>query len=425
MTQNPKIGIIGGGLVGLTLALTLAKEASAHIAVFEKKPKPTKNTNTDYLAQYDARSIGLSSGSVNFFKSIDLWDQIEPFATPIRQILISRQGHWGRASINADEEGVEVLGYAMETPGFAQQLNAIAAQTNNIQIHWQADITHLKPTQQGYQVDYQLADANPETLSFDLLIIADGSHSQSCKLLGIDQVQKSYNQTAIVTNLDISSTGNQIAIERFIDRGVIALLPLNKGGNEYANRSALVWIVPNEEVDSIVSSNTPAFVQQLQSALGQSFHISRVGNIKAYPLSETITSELIRPNLLIMGNAAHALHPVAAQGFNLSIRDASTMLELISYAKTNQRSVGYYALLKQYQTIRMSDQRRVGQLIKMILGFYAGSQKNMPSLLQSAGLFLFDILPGSKGYLARFAMGAQQTSSKHQFKLSQAGRNIE
>ena len=407
MTEPMRVGIIGGGLAGLSLGLALADIPNLSVCLFEKKSQP--NESGDYLSQYDARSIALASGSLECFESMGVWADLSKFATPITQINIHRAGSWGRSKINAVEESVPALGHVIEAPRLAQALVAKLQKKSSVTLNWNARITSVSPKQDGYAIFSSISGRAEQGDHLDLLVIADGLASQGCERLGIERRLTDYGQQALVCNLDLAEPLQGIATEYFTANGVIALLPLNEGATEFVHRAALVWVT-NHQGRRLASMQTHAFISELENFMSNRFKFKQLGKRVLYPLQGSHVEELVRANLMVMGSAAVGLHPVAAQGFNLALRDVCAIRDMLSTHCLNDCKSIEFSTLAQYAVARQQDHARVRQFIHCLLKTYAGASSSVPESIQSLSLLLFDLIPGLKQSLAQFAMGARRSS---------------
>ncbi len=383
------LAIVGGGLVGASLALALQAGAKARgwkIVLIE----PFAPGET-WQPSYDARSSALSFGARRIYERLGLWQQISRRAEPILQIQVSDQGRFGATRLSAMEEGVPALGYVVENAWLGQCLWA-ALDSDVISWRVPAEVQSMQAVADGYRLTL-----NDETeLECDLAILADGGRSSLREQLGIAVHQRPYDQSALIANITPSEAHYGQAFERFTEEGPMALLPLPE------NRCALVWTRTGNDTRRLAALDDRSFLEELQGVFGYRLGTLRqVGARHVYPLALIEAQEQIRSNLVILGNAAHSLHPIAGQGFNLSLRDADALAETLL---DSDAPLGDLATLQAYRDRqRMDQQLTVGFSDKVTRLF--GSKQSVIATGRNLGLLGLDLLPPAKRWFARQAMG--------------------
>ncbi len=392
--------IIGGGMVGVTLALLLAREPALRITLVEaaRFPALTPGQPLPFRPSFDARNTALSRRTVATYRELGLWDELQAHATPIFDIHISDRGRFGMARLNAAEENVESFGQVIENAWLGLVLLAAVQRHASVRIVDGASVVALQQHGDGMSARIRQGDAEFE-LSAPLLVAADGAESTCRRLLGIGASQRPYGQTAIVTTVATHLPHQHIAFERFTESGPIALLPLPD------DRRALVWTVPEGGEHELLALDDAAFLSALQTAFGRrAGKFLRVGKRFAYPLSLMLAQQQVMPRAVILGNAAHTLHPVAGQGFNLCLRDCLALSERLIAARQRGDDLGDLKMLQDYEAVRRDDQHNVVQFSdKLVRGF--ASQVPGWGLLRNLGMVGFDLLPAAKQALSRYAMG--------------------
>lgn len=384
--------IVGGGMVGATMALALSGYGM-RIAVVEAFP-----FRSDQQPSYDARSIALAYGSYRIFESLGLWTAMQDEATPINKIHISDQGRFGVTRLDAQEEGVKALGYVIESRVIGAALVPRLNEAEDIDLLCPARLEGIEDTGDGLSLSIARDDAC-ETIVTKSLIGADGGKSQVRKLLDIDVTRWEYGQTAVISTVSPSSPHNNIAYERFTASGPMALLPMSD------NRCSLVLTVRDEDVDSILALDDAAFLKELNARFGYRLGaFVRTAKRHAYPLAMLKTKEHIRPRVAIIGNAAHTIHPVAGQGFNLGIRDISTLAEVMVNAHRRGQDIGSVDVLKQYADQRKRDHMQVIGFTDTIARVFS-NQLDPLAHLRSKGLLITDLVPPIKHFLTKRTMG--------------------
>lgn len=383
------LAIVGGGLVGASLALSLQAGAKARgwkiVLVEPFAPGET------WQPSYDARSSALSFGARRIYERLGLWPQIARRAEPIMQIQVSDRGRFGATRLSAMEEGVPALGYVVENAWLGQ---CLWAGLDSDVISWRvpAEVQRMQAMPDGYRLTL-----NDETeLECDLAILADGGRSSLREQLGIAVRHRPYDQSALIANITPSEAHCGQAFERFTEEGPMALLPLPE------NRCALVWTRTGNGTQRLAALDDRSFLSELQDVFGYRLGILRqVGARHVYPLALVEAEEQIRSHLVILGNAAHSLHPIAGQGFNLSLRDADALAETLL---ESDAPLGDLATLQSYR-----DRQRLDQ--QLTLGFsdkvtrLFGSKQSVIATGRNIGLLGLDLLPPAKRWFARQAMG--------------------
>ena len=394
MSEQFDIVIAGGGMVGASLACALA-ELPLRLAVVERVP-------FDDAAQpsFDLRTTALSRTSQCILETLGIWRDVAASAAPIRRIHVSEQGRFGTTVIDAARQGLPALGYVLENRRLGQVLWSRLEAAGNVHVLAPATCAQAEPGDKQIGLPVNTADG-VEQLDASLLIVADGARSQLRASLGIEAAVRPYGQTAIIGTTEPSLKGDGVtAFERFTPAGPMALLPAGDG------RYVFVLTQADAEVEATLELSDHAFCALLQQRFGHRLgDFLRVGTRVAYPLELTRSSRMTAARAAIVGNAAHGLHPVAGQGYNLGLRDAATLAELIADDWRNGlQDPGAAALLSDYAEWRRRDQRNVVAFTDGLVRLFdlpAGLLGNLRGL----GLAAFDVLPGAKNALARRTMG--------------------
>lgn len=384
-----QLAIIGGGLVGASLALALqegARQRGWRIVLIE----PFAPGNS-YQPSYDARSSALSYGTRQIYERLGLWPALSARAEPIRQIHVSDRGRFGATRLSAESEGVPALGYVVENAWLGQCLwQALDAEV----VEWRcpAEVTALQALGDGYRLT--LNDGSQ--LDCDLAVLADGGRSGLREQLGIAVKTTPYGQSALIANISTAEAHQGQAFERFTDDGPMALLPLSE------NRSALVWTRQGGDAQRLAELPDREFLAELQQVFGYRLGaLTQVGARHLYPLSLIEASEQVRPHLVVLGNAAHSLHPIAGQGYNLSLRDTLALAEALL---DSPATPGDFAVLQDYLRRQRLDQQLTVGFSDQVTRLFSTAQ---PLLVagRNLGLLGLDLLPPAKHWFARQAMG--------------------
>lgn len=392
--------IVGGGMAGATMAIALAP-LKLNIAVIEAHPYK----NTQSQPSFDDRCLALAWSSRQIYQAMGIWDKLaaRDGCAAIKQIHVSDRGHLGVTRLDHKQEGVPALGYVVESRVVGEVLLSEMQQYANIQLFCPAAIEQVVTDAEQVKVNLQY-EQKKHKLTADLLIIADGVNSKTRASLGIQINQRAYAQTAIIANVETEMPHQNVAYERFTDSGPLALLPLSR------NRCSLVWTARDNQVESIMAMNDVDFINALQQRFGYRLgQISKTGRRAAYPLMlMTVNNDTLahQQRVALIGNAAHGVHPVAGQGFNLGLRDISALAELIATEVHTYKSadVGNKTLLTAYWDWRQADIRQVTNITNGLIKLFS-NQSTPLAVLRNSGLLMSDIVSPLKHAIAYEAMG--------------------
>ncbi len=383
--------IAGGGLAGTSIACAL-DSVGISTAIIESVAMDASSQPS-----FDDRAIALAWGSRRIFEGIGIWDAIMPTATPIHHIHISEKGRFGQAHLDAEEESVEALGYVALARDIGHALHQRMLESK-VHRFCPATLIDFKTGNDKVMATIQ-AHGNTETVTAKLLIAADGKESGIRQALGIESRESAYNQAAIVSNLLPGKPHNNIAYERFTTEGPLALLPMTD------NRFGVVLTVPQEQVEEYLALDDAAFIEQVQKRIGfrcGRFH--QAGKRASYPLVLMRTEEITAQRVALVGNAAHALHPISGQGFNLGLRDIATLVDVVTDAIKQGEDPGSEAVLQKYAKWRKQDVRSITLATDGLARIFSNPLVGVGTA-RSAGLVATDLLPGLRHRIARHAMG--------------------
>jgi 2-octaprenyl-6-methoxyphenol hydroxylase len=389
------IVIVGGGMVGSSLALALVP-LGLRIAIVELIPRAAVSQPS-----FDDRSTALSRSTQRMFEAMGLWGDILAAATPITHIHISDRGRFGFAHIDAEEQGVEALGYVVINRVLGSVLQESLNDVAKLDILCPARVvaTKLGPDKAVVTVD---EDGAQRDLTCELLVAADGSNSAMRSMIGITADQVSYEQRAVIGNLLPELPLQNHAYERFTEHGPLAILPVADG------RAGFVWNVQERDADRVLSLSDEEFLAELQQTFGNRLGtFSRVGKRASYPLSLSKALRLTAQRAVLVGNSAHGLHPAAAQGFNLGLRDVAALCDCLAdlkFATADSFDAGDPSILERYSSWRRSDQKKLVRFTDGLVHLFGHSAAPVKSL-RNLGMLGFDLIPGVRKTFAKHTMG--------------------
>lgn len=396
--MNPRVTdvlVVGGGLVGASLACALAPlglEMTLLEAAEPRQPDPPS---------YDDRTLALGGASCRILEGLGLWAGVEPSATPIRRVSVTELGRPGHVDLDAAAMGLPAFGNVVEARAFGEAVLARIDTLEGVRFEWPVRATGLTQDEGTVTVE---ADRNgtPETWQARLVIGADGADSSVRSLLGIGSQTHDYGQVAVICNVTPEEFHDGQAFERMTPTGPFALLP------HVGERCGLVWCVPEADGQALLELDEESFLaratERSGGVLGQ---LTRCGRRSRYPLRRVVPERDREGRVLLLGNAAHAIHPVGAQGFNLGLRDVAVLAELIADGLADPEGTGdpgSPALLDRYSDWRQPDREStVGWSHDMVQLF--ASTSPLTRFARSAALSLVGLSPTLQRRLASRAMG--------------------
>lgn len=383
--------IIGGGMVGASLALALAGTGLRMALVEAFRPGDRG------MPSYDDRGIALAHGTRRIFETLGIWSELAPLVTPIRDIHVSDRGHFGATRLSAADERVPALGYVVTARELGGVLLSRLPDVPGLDLLMPGRLSRFEDD--GSRVHLEVdRDGVVTDLDTRLLVAADGVDSTVRESLGLPVVRWRYGQTAVVTNVTPARPHDNVAYERFTDTGPLALLPMSE------NRCAVVWTVRDEDADAALALDDAGVLAMLQDRFGYRLGaFRRVGRRGAYPLQLLRARNSVKGRVVVIGNAAHTLHPIAGQGFNLGIRDVAALADVIADAEPDG-DVGRPATLAAYQRWRGGEQHLVALATDGLARLFS-NRLGILRLGRNVGLTAMELLPGLKHPLARAAMG--------------------
>jgi 2-octaprenyl-6-methoxyphenol hydroxylase len=388
------IVIAGGGMVGVSLALCLAETLpqERRILLVEGFPLPARDGNyaATYNPSFDARSTALSYSSYLIYRKLGIWDRLAPHSCPIERIHVSDRGRFGSAVMRATDYDWPALGYVIDNAWLGNILIQCFHENSRLQALSPARVVNARPA--AGRITLSLEDGS--SIDAGLLVVADGADSQIRQALGVATHERHYQQHALIANIGHAQPHSGCAFERFTDTGPLAMLPL-LADPQAPHRSALVWSLPPARAEQLRDCSAEEFLAALQAAFGYRLgRLQDVGERTAYPLTLVQATEQVRHNVVVMGNAAHTLHPVAGQGFNLALRDVHCLGDILATAGSTG-AIGELALLQRYEQAQALDQERTVVFSDRLPGLFMGRDPAL-GLLRDIGLAALDASPAVK-----------------------------
>lgn len=397
--NNPSfdVVVVGAGLVGSSLALAL-KHANLRVAVIESKPISPRR---DPLAQQDERSLVLAHATVQALMG---WDVLPKEANPaslLQRVHASSERDFGAVRFEAHDMGLPYLGRTVPASELSDALNT-AMQHTQATVFLPASITDMQPSANGWSLSMSSDDeAVPKQLSTKLLVAADGTHSHTRTRLGIGVTHHDYQQTLFVANAKFSQSPPNQAWMRFTPNGPTALLPRADGW------MGTVSTAPEDQAEAVAQMSDSAYADFLQQRVGYRLgRIQSLGKRTHYPLHLYQAKQTIAHRAVLVGNAAQSLNPIGAQGFNLGIRDAVTLAQVIQQVLVNGDDMGDAAWLRRYEERRSSDRQQTIRATDALSKVFMRPEHGM-SLLRSAGFSALSLLPPVREHIAMQATGWQ------------------
>lgn len=416
------IAIVGDGLTALAGAAILSlAEPAWRISVITAGNDASPQSNFD--ATHSARTIALSAGSLEILSRLfakpgggSFYEHIIASSAPITSIQVSDRGHGGLSRLNAESE-CSPLGRVIENAQLLSHLKTFVSQRHNIRFIQGLPLRSVQARRKGFQLVLERCKVNTH-----LLLVADGSSSPTRNLLGIRQEVHDYRQTAVVATLRLAEAHRGNAYERFTGEGPVALLPMTDGADGQ-HRASLVWTQSGDQaeifkaqVEEIGDPASPAAAQmleRLQRAFGnRAGNITGIDNAISLPLGRKLAEELVRSHLVLLGGAACSLHPVAGQGFNLILRDITTLAEVLQQGARKNHPLGQLSDLQTYARRRAKDQQRTVWFSDQLPRLFT-SKSPCVILGRNLGLTALNLNPGLRQTFARSAAG--QTGRRVQF----------
>lgn len=384
MTDKQGIVVVGGGPVGSVLALALQAN-NINVTILEARAKGASHS--------DQRALALSYGSRVILEQLGVWSQLESKATAINSIHISQKGSFGRTKLDAQEHNQPALGYVLSYGVLSAALDEALSNNAQVRLLYQAEASDIKPAADMTTVTYTL-NKMPQSMASTLVVLADGGRSLG-EIEGITRETKVYGHDALVTKVQCELPHNNIAYERFTPMGPVALLP---NGPSYDSKEfSLVWTGKQEVVAELMTLDDATFLHRLHVHFGDRVgQFSQVEKRMYFPLKMASLKPTFASHLVVIGNAAQTMHPVAGQGFNVGLRDAWQLAAMLNNAVATD--IGSVSMLSAYQATRSQDTKRGLMFTDFLVNIFSNDILGV-SAGRAAALGLFDVLMPVKNRL--------------------------
>ena len=381
--------VIGGGLSGLTTTLALSK-IGLSVAIIDKTSLKIVKKN-----EGDQRTTAVSASGKKVFEALDVWDSLKKGAEPILDIVVSEKGKKGHLSFDHQTVGTEPMGHILDNIELKNSLISSIRSQKNIQLFPFKSLNNFFPETGAVTID--LNDGSSYEAA--LLVAADGRNSDGRRIAKIKSTNIGYNQSSIVFTVGHEKPHRGTAYEQFTTGGPIASLPLR------GNKSSVVWSEDTEVVESLMQLDDKDFAAaasyRLNDCLGK---MTIIGQRKVFPLKLNYADTIIANRFAMVGDAAHGLHPIAGQGFNLGLRDIANLTEEISNARRLGLDIGSFETLRSYQAARRFDNFSLVAATDGLNRLFTDNNK-IVGFIRSSGLDAINTMNPIKNLFMRLAMG--------------------
>ena len=381
--------VLGGGLIGLTAALALSK-LDLNIAIVERNPLEKLRKSSG-----DQRTSAISASGKVMLDTLGIWDLLKSNAEPILDIRVSEKNTKGFVHYSHVDAANEPMGYIIENEIIKKTLIDSNKAAPNVSLMFCQSVNGFSNRQAAIQLE--LSDSN--LLNGSLLVAADGANSHIRTLTGLKTTKIDYKQTSIVFTVNHTLPHNGVAHERFLSGGPIAFLPMT------GQRSSVVWTEETSVAEELTNLDTEDFLRgasiRIDDCLGK---LSLIGSWATYPLSLTYEENIIEDRLVLVGDAAHRIHPIAGQGLNLGLRDIAHLVDKLAQAQHTGLDVGSYEVLRRFQSSRLVDNTSLIVATDGLNRLFSNNSRII-KLLRGVGLSGVNMAGPLKHVFMRAAMG--------------------
>jgi 2-octaprenyl-6-methoxyphenol hydroxylase len=385
---NTDVLIVGSGLVGLVAAHCLS---SLNYKVTLVDKKNLINSNNSFK---DTRTVAVSQGSKIFLKNLSLWGYLESFAEPINKINVYDRSSSNKIIFNNQSKN-EKLGYVIENKKFSKILINQLKKFKNIKVHYGFNLIDVKLNDRNC-----VAFSNNTIINAKIIIAADGKNSQIKKIVGNKVFKKNYNESALVLNFVHERKLNNIAYEIFYKTGPLAILPMKSSKNFY--QSTIIWSNNDKFLKKLISSEKVFIKSFMEEKIGTIVgNITKINSIQLFPLSAHINDSFINKRLVYVGDAAHSIHPIAGQGWNLGVNDVKNLYEL---SKSRKTDIGSDLFCQMYNNKSYHKAFQLFQITDKLNSHFMNSG-NIYRLLSNTGFDFIEKNQLLKNKITKYAMG--------------------
>ena len=395
--RQADIVIVGAGVVGLAAALALAV-TKLEIVVLDAQPSHVPPSPERALSDWARRVTALTPTSKQFLSELDVWQAISGSGRigPYTDMVVWDSEGTGLVEFDAQSLSLDELGYIVESTVTTDALVTHVNQTPNIEIQWDTYLSQLNFYDEYVNVVTRAGDE----ISTQLVIGADGGRSVSRELAGINTRQWSYGQKAIVATVRVAPQHSYTCWQAFLPTGPLALLPLAD-----SDLCSIVWSLDDSEAQTWIEADGTTFLGGLNAALGgRGPLVTDVSQRQLFPLVQCHAIDYLRDRFVLVGDAAHAIHPLAGQGINLGLSDAQVLAAEVGYAHSREATWWAPSVLKRYERQRKGDNLAMMAAMQTFKwGF--GSRHPAVTMLRNVGLSAVDALPMVKRWFIQQAVG--------------------
>jgi 2-octaprenyl-6-methoxyphenol hydroxylase len=394
MTGRCDVIVGGGGMVGLTLAIALAK-GGLDVVVADPMPK-----GAVLDARFDGRVTALSYAAVRMFGALGIWPHLQNDAQPIADILVTDGKIGGEPSpfslhFDAAEIGAPALGHIVENRHIRAGLFAVAETLANLRFVTPAALTDLETAAGGITATL----SNGERVTAQLAVAADGRDSPMRDLMGLQVVSWSYPQWGIVATVEHEKPHNGVAYEHFLPSGPFAILPMT------GNRSSLVWTEDEKLAPDMMKLDAEAFDAQIAQRFGAHLGATKAAGPRwSYPLKFHLARGFVKPRFALAGDSAHGIHPIAGQGLNLGLKDAAALSEIVLDTARLGLDIGSLAALEKYERWRRFDSFALSVATDGLNRLFSNDIAPL-RVLRDVGMGLVDAIGPARRFFMRHAGG--------------------
>lgn len=387
----PDVVVVGAGVVGAATALGLA-QAGLRVAVVEARVSEA----WDAQAPRDLRVFAIAPASIGLFRRLGVWDAISSRrAQPYREMRVWDAGAAGELHFRAFEAGAEALGRIIEQAAIQDALWRALRAHERIALHAPASIVGIEREPAAVVLELD----NGQRLQAALAIAADGAESPLRRFAGIDVDARPYGQRGVVAYVETGSPHADTAWQRFLPSGPLALLPCADG------LGSIVWTLPETGAERLLHADDAVFDEELTRAFEARLGAMRVVSKRAaFPLRMQLARRYVADRVVLVGDAAHVVHPLAGQGVNLGLQDAHELIEALARARDAGRDLGDTPTLRRYERSRRSENALAARTFDGLNRLFSNDAL-LPTVLRGPALGLVDRLSPLKRLLARHAMG--------------------